>query len=315
MPSLNDFIDQKFARINHRRTVRLFLSQGHGGQADYMTINRQQDACTALYDAVVIPSGARPQFNFVGFTQARVTEFDRCLGLVGEMLQTASPHIGETATFGSHYEDCFGTKAWHGSSATKRAAIARNAQNPQSGFESRVAYVRTKFQDLIAAYAQPWLLVASTTRGDAAALAGLDSHEIKIGPGFPRGAPAHFHAGVLIHEMGHNLGLADVCSVCHHTQLNDSTHFVDRGRLGCDAGLNGDHGDTGPAGTGHYIGSARVRSLASNHKNMSVFNTDSYRWFCYAYWKAEITAQAALHERLRAAEGPAPRQGPQAWAR
>lgn len=301
MPSLNAYVDQNY-RAEQRQTVRLALSRRNGGRNEYMTDDRTQQECERLLQQDVKTIAGRPGFHFIGFDQATVDGLGGCLVHLRSMLETAQQHVGEYyAVFTSKYEEFFGTRAWHGSSATKKAGLAAGNAQAQSGFESRSAYVRARFAELVAALDERWLFVKSNVRGDAASLAATGSYQISIGPAFPKGPPAHFHAGVLIHEMGHNLGLADVCQICHAHHLRDSTHFVDRGRLACNAGQNGPHGDLAGDDNGHYIGSKRVRKLASDHKNMSVFNTDSYRWFCCAYYEAEVNRQRAEHVRLKAA--------------
>jgi hypothetical protein len=300
MPSLNDYVDHKYDHRDQRATVKRVLGTKSRGVAGYMDQVRTDAECEALWGQVVLRSNTHDQFHFVEFEQARVDELAPCLGYVRDMLRAAQPGVGEHFGWSnSKYENFFGSRAWFGVSATKRAGIAAGT-GALSGYESRSAFVRTMFTDLLAAYARTWVLVRSIVPRDAASLSTPGHYQISIGPGFPRGRPGHLHAGVLIHEMGHNLGLVDVCSVCQRTQLDNAAHFVNHVGLTCDD--NATHGDEGPGGNGHFIGEARCKTLASEYKNMSVFNTDSYRLYCCAYYDAEVKAELARHQALKKAE-------------
>jgi len=298
VPTLTAYVDQKYAYRDQRESVKLALGKRSGGVADYLAVDRTQDQCDVLWAAVVKRHVRHPQFHFVGFDQLAVDTFGNCLQYVLDMLQRGQQHVGEFNTFtNTTYEDYFGTRVWHGRSATKR-----NSAQALSGFELRTRYVRNMFTGLVNSHAQTWVLVRSIVPGDVGSLSTPGHYQMSIGPAFPRGAPGYFHASVIIHEMGHNLGLADVCSVCQRAQLADSAHFVARVGLTC-GDENATHGSNGPAnGQGHFISKRRCLTLASDHKNMAVFNTDSYRWFCCAYFSNEVDAEVSAHKGLKAAE-------------
>lgn len=61
---------------------------------------------------------------------------------------------------------------------------------------------------------------------------------------------------------------------------------------------NTPHGATAASGKGHFIGSKQVKRLAEKHKNATIYNTDSYRWYCYAFFKNEVDAGIAAHKAL-----------------
>lgn len=305
MPSLSLFITQQFPIKLQADKVRHEVSFLPDGTKRAMSLDRTLDECRQIVGETVLTpaAGNHRHVRFVGFEQARVDELGACLDTALAMLTEARRHVGlHTWPGKTPYESVFGARAWHGRSATRKAGQALRNANAESGFASRASYVRGKIDQMAADMGDArWMLYQSSEAGDAAALkGGVGGYLMAIGPGFPLGPAGHFHAGVLIHEVGHNQGLADVCDQCqHHRPLLEGAHFMPH----ADANIpqctgNTPHGRMVASGRGHFIGSKQVKRLAENHKNATVYNTDSYRWYCYAFCKNEVDAGITAHKRL-----------------
>ncbi|CAA2109070.1 hypothetical protein [Variovorax paradoxus] len=302
MPSLFEYVREQFPIKLQADKVSNGVRTAPDGSKRNLSENRPVAECERIVAEVVLKPtvGNHRHIRFFGFDQPRVNEFGACLDLAARMLAEARRHVGlHTWPGKTNFEAAFGSRAWHGMSTTRKAGLARGNANAESGFASRSAYVRTKIDQMIADLAsESWMIYKSYEAGDAAALkGGRGGYLMAIGPGFPRGALGHFHAGVLVHEVGHNLGLADVCGTCHRLLL-DGAHFTpyaDANIPQCSS--NNTHGPMMAAG-GHFIGSKQTTRLAEHHKNATVYNTDSYRWYCYAFFKNEVASGIAEHKRL-----------------
>ncbi|SEL31207.1 hypothetical protein SAMN05518845_106114 [Variovorax sp. YR750] len=308
MPKLVDYVRQNFPIDLQRAKVRHAIQFGDGLGLGLMSQELSEGECRGIVDKVVLKpaGGGHRHVRFVGFNQERVDELGACLDTALVMLRKARADVGlHTWPGKTNYETIFGSRAWHGSSATRKAGIAAGNAAAESGFMSRSKYVREKLGQMEADLRDPrWMLYDSNERGDAAALkGGRGGYLMAIGPSFPKGTAGHFHAGVLIHEVGHNLGLADVCGECQqHRLLLDAAHYTPR----ADADIpqctgNNAHGPLAASGRGHFIGSKQVKRLAERHKNATIYNTDSYRWYCYAFFRNEVDAGIATHKALSAA--------------
>ena len=305
MPKLSEYIREKFPVDLVLGKVRHAIQFAEGGGIKALGLDMTAQECQAMVDKVVLTpaAGNHRHVRFIGFDQERVNELGAGLDIALRMLEEAKRNVGlHTWPGKTHYESIFGSRAWHGSSATRKAGAAAGNANAESGFASRASYVRAKIDQMMDDLRDPrWILYKSNEAGDAAALkGGRGGYLMAIGPAFPRGAVGHFHAGVLIHEVGHNLGLADVCGECQqHRQLLDATHYAPRS----DANIpqctgNTPHGAMAASGKGHFIGSKQVKRLADAHKNATIYNTDSYRWYCYAFFKNEVDAGISAHKAL-----------------
>ncbi|MGJ7534591.1 MULTISPECIES: hypothetical protein [unclassified Variovorax] len=305
MPRLSDYVRQNFPIELQLGKVRHAIQFADGLGLGLMNQELTVERCREIVDQVVLKpaAGNHRHVRFVGFDQARVDELGTCLDTALLMLQEARRHVGLYTWPGkTSYETIFGSRAWHGSSATRKAGVAGGNASAESGFASRASYVRTKIDQMVVDLRDPrWMVYDSKEKGDAALLkGGRGGYLMAIGPAFPKGAVGHFHAGVLIHEVGHNLGLADICGVCqeHHDLLN-AAHYAPR----ADANIpqcsgNNAHGELAASGRGHFIGSKQVKRLADGHKNATIYNTDSYRWYCYAFFKNQVDAGIAQHKAL-----------------
>lgn len=305
MPALSTHVAQKFPISFQNTLMQIAVRKPREGVVREMGEDRTEEECQRLVDETFMrPAvGNHRHLRFLGFDQARVDELGACFDIAHAMLTEARPHVGlHTWPGKTKYEAAFGARAWHGSSATRKAGLVRGDVNAESGFLSRARFVRDKIDQMLADLRDPrWIVYRSTEAGDAAAAkGGLGGYTMAIGPGFPRGRAGHFHAGVLIHEMGHNRGLADICDQCPEPKLLlESAHFVpytDDNIPPCRA--NSKHGAMVVLGKGHFIGSKQVKRLAENHKNATIYNTDSYRWYCYAFFRNLVDAGIAEHKRL-----------------
>ena len=305
MPSLSLYITRRFPIKLQADMVRHEVSFLPDGSKRAMTPDLTLDECRQIVDENVLTpaAGNHRHLRFVGFEQARVDELGACFDTALAMLTEARRHVGLHTWRGkTPYESVFGAHAWHGSSATRKAGLALGNANAESGFASRASYVRNKIDQMAADMSDArWLVCKSNDVNDAAALkGGVGGYLMEIGAGFPLGPAGHYHAGVLIHEVGHNQGLADVCDQCqHHRPLLEGAHFMPH----ADANIpqctgNKPHGHMAASGRGHFIGAKQVKRLAENHKNATVYNTDSYRLYCYAFFKNEAAAGLAEHKRL-----------------
>ena len=284
LPAQGDFVIRRF-------------ENKHWSQAKMAQL-RDPEECRELWEAEAMRTASHPNFQFIGFTFDRVQEFSYCLGVLKEMVAKGLSQVGLFTYPGdTTFEKFFGTRPWHGRSATVRAG----GPNALSGFQSRAQYVRQMLTEMQANLAKTWIIFNDGTPNIAASLAYEGSFRIEIGKAFPKGLPKHYHAGILIHEMGHNVGLSDVCSLCHEAQLSNCAHFIAHGHLECKAGENARHGNLASQGRGHFIGSDRVKLLAKSYENMAVFNTDSYRCYCSSFWAKEANEQWALHQKLEMA--------------
>lgn len=308
MPKLFKYLADNFPTELVISKIRSEIQFTEGLGLGLMGQDLTEERCREIIAKVVLKpvAGNHRHVRFIGFEQGRVNELGAGLDIALLMLEEAKRNVGlHTWPGKTHYETIFGARAWHGSSATRKAGVAAGNANAESGFALRASYVRAKIDQMMVDLRDPrWILYKSNDAGDAAALkGGRGGYLMAIGPAFPRGLVGHFHAGVLIHEVGHNLGLADVCGECQqHRELLDSVHYAPRS----DANIpsctgNNAHGPMADAGKGHFIGLKQVKRLAEGHKNATIYNTDSYRWYCYAFFKNEVDAGLAAHKALKAA--------------
>ena len=265
-----------------------------------MSLERTPAECQAIYDAVVLSprNGHAENFKFIGFTQAEVDALGACLYLAEGMLYEARRHVGlHTWPGRTNFENFFGARAWHGRSATRRANPAPIGQpGDSSSFALRATYVRGKINEIIASLDHPgWLVRKSDSPLFVAAAKGLRLQMMEIGAAFSFGTPRHLHDGVLIHEVGHNVGLADICDSCNPTMkgYEHYTATLDANIRQCRVAAHG--------AEGHFIGKERVLQLAEKHKNAAIYNTDSYRYYCYSFFLSRVRADLAEHAAARVA--------------
>ena len=184
------------------------------------------------------------------------------------MLTTALQHVGKFNTFSSTpYEICFG----------------KHASRSNVSWAHRSAKVTDILTEIDASLDKKWVIQKAVGNDVASWSAG---DKLAIGTGWT--GAGKFSAGVIIHELGHSIGLADVCDLCpYFNHVHETEHFHDYTKVEIKCGKNSDHGKL-TGGKGHFIGLKRVKLLAKNKKNLTVWNTDSYRWFCYHFFKADV---------------------------
>lgn len=294
MQSLNDYINEQ-DHLSSNRTytdcVRQAVRLGRKPSHD-MWVARTTAECKAIYDTAVLRprNGSAGNFKFIGFTQAEVDELGTCLDLATDMLNEALRHVGlHTWPGRTNFEMFFGARALHGQSAARRTATLLDGRD-MSGFALRAAYVRHKIGQILASLRHPdWLVMKNSQSKFVAAAKGLGQHFMEIGSGFPAGTPRYLHAGVLIHEVGHNVGLADICDSCNPKMLGYA-HYTQRADADIAQCQKPAHGDNG-----HFIDKEPVLRLAAKHKNAAIYNADSYRYYCYSFFLSQVRADYAVH--------------------
>lgn len=217
---------------------------------------------------------AKPKLLFVGFEVGQsqvVNSIAAAFDEVSAMLDAGLRNVGLSGRLSATpYELLFGTKALRsGSSFLLR--------------ENKVREILNAIKDQLA---QSWTIerkgsdVASWSSGD----------RIAIGSAWPPNG-GKFAAGILIHEMGHRQGLQDICAACRVADLKKAHfQFYESEQLKC--AKNDIHGPLAASNKGHFIGLKRSKLLATTQKNLTVWNADSYRWYCSYFFKTEVQAGA-----------------------
>ena len=221
-------------------------------------------------------AAARRDILFVGFKgtqQALVDTIATAFGDVITMVDSGLAGAGlSNATTPTPYEILFGKK-------TSRSTASYPLR--QRKVTDMLTAIRTGVTDR-------WIVEYKERDGDIASWSG--GTKINIGTGW-RGT-GKYTTGFLIHEMGHRCGLVDVCSTCLRTQLTRSHYQPTYTYSALNCKRNDLHGGTPmvTANTGHFIGTRRCRMLALEQKNLTIWNADSYRWFCSYFHKTEVQA-------------------------
>lgn len=262
--------EQKTAAENY---VLPAMLREYGGQSD-------SDISADRFSGLLgLQSAAKPGILFLGFSsQPQVDVIASALGDVHTMVTTALQQVGVSwKVSASPYEKMFGTRALRSGAS----------------YDKRVIKVRATLNAIDAGLATRWTIRRSTADDVASYSSG---NKLDIGTKWPA-AGGKFAAGVLIHEIGHWTGLVDVCQVCQAQQLLDQ-HYQDQyttQTLRCAS--NTPHGNAARNGSGHFIGIKRCKLLATTQKNLTVWNTDSYRWFCSYFFQSEVNQGAAAFTR------------------
>jgi hypothetical protein len=220
-------------------------------------------------------SAVKPHLLFLRFPvdkQLLVDQIAHAFDDVNEMLTAALAHVGQSNSFSlSPYELLFGKR-----SLRSGASYAQR--------ETKVTNVLRAIQ---AGLMQNWTIKYDEIANDIASFSG--GNRIAVGKAW--GGGGKFAAGFLIHEMGHWAGLVDVCSLCCDAQIR-TKHFqagYTTAQLNCLNNRGHATRDRIQAGQGHFIGYKRAKLLATTQKNLTVWNADSYRWYCYQFFKTEVT--------------------------
>lgn len=237
----------------------------------------------SLATAMRAQSAARPDILFVGFRANEQTKVDSIaagFGLVATLVESGLANVGIYSNFYSTpYELLFGKHALRsGASYLLR--------------KDKVTSVLTEIRNSLS---RRWIIRNSVGAKDAASWSA--GTKIEIGSSWAGGGM--FSAGVLLHEIGHYNGLVDVCSMpeCCGKFLRIE-HFrpaFTTEQLECER--NEVHGPQASKGSGHFIGLKRAKLLATTQKNLTVWNADSYRWYCSYFHKQEINAGAPTRIR------------------
>jgi len=168
--------------------------------------------------------------------------------------------------------------------------FGRKTRFSGSSYALRQAKVGAVLQAVRDGLANKWVVKYDAIAQDIASWSA--GNTIAIGTAFRPGG-GKFAAGVLIHEMGHRAGLVDVCSYCLSQQLKAAHFQAGYTTAGLNCGNNKEHGKSvhvKDANAGHFIGMRRSKLLATTQKNLTVWNADSYRWYCCYFHRDEVTA-------------------------
>jgi hypothetical protein len=240
--------------------------------------NNDQEVSKAEFDNALATHSpqapARADILFVGFKAGQaelVASIAAAFDEVRVLVDAGLVGAGLSGTvFSTPYETLFGTKA-----------LRSGASYPLR--HRKVVQVLT---DIRTGLADRWVVEYKQYDNDVASWSG--GTKVNIGKGFKGGGK--FAAGVLIHEMGHRKGLVDVCTACRRAQIR-LEHFQGAYTTELlDCADNDGHGKDAMviANTGHFIGNRRTKLLATQQKNLAVWNADSYRWYCYRFFKDEV---------------------------
>ncbi|APW41535.1 hypothetical protein RS694_02515 [Rhodoferax saidenbachensis] len=219
---------------------------------------------------------AKPKLLFIGFEAGElqmVNSIAAAFDDVNTMLDAGLQNVGVSGRFSATpYELLFGTKAMRSGSS----------------FALRERKVKEVLEAIQTDLTKHWIIERKATSSDVASWSAGD--KIAIGSAWPQGG-GKFAAGVLIHEMGHRQGLQDICAVCRAADLK-TAHFQLYESESLKCSKNKPHGDLAASNGGHFIGIKRSRLLATTQKNLTVWNADSYRWYCSYFFKPEVQAGA-----------------------
>lgn len=224
----------------------------------------------ALFDKHVGPQAtSHPDLLFVGFPDLQaVKRIAAALDLVKGMVQRGIQYAGVSPTFTkSPYEMLFG---------------AHRVRSHH--WLARVSLVQARLTDIANGTAAPWI-IRRTVNDDVASWPG--GNKLDIGSGFGT-AQGHWAAGFLLHEIGHAKGrLEDICRTCHGTEATLTHYKHCNPAQPAKCGSNNTHKSAGVSG--HFSGKLdRVKSLASLNKNLTIWNADSYRWYCLYLYRGAL---------------------------
>ncbi|MBI2771602.1 MAG: hypothetical protein HYX47_18400 [Burkholderiales bacterium] len=239
-----------------------------------------QDQYNGFFTALGPQARGKPDLLFLNFTPAlqdMVTGIADAFGHVDVMVASGLAGAGlSNAEQATTYELLFGKKT----------------RTSWSSFPQRTAKVKAVLGVIRAGLAEKWVVKYDSIASDIASHSG--GNTITIGTGWRPGG-GKFAAGVLIHEMGHRAGLVDVCSFCLDAQLKKSHFQSGYATAGLNCAKNNEHGKSKyvkDANSGHFIGLKRSKLLPLVQKNLTIWNADSYRWYCSYFHKDDVTNTA-----------------------
>lgn len=259
-------------RYPYQKPAANILSTGGGGKIDNLV-----NAICHLYacdmpangtaskkfervlDNIIGPqSVALPNILFLGFKDNRqhlVQKLSTSWEKIGDWTQNAINGVGKDKA----YSQWFGGK----SLASKTSYLKREAM------------VSEKLSAIQVNVRQKWTLKWAPMGKDVASRVSDNFMTIGLGMNNAQATSENI-TGILIHEIGHNNGLEDVCELCRGKEIKQA-HFQTRDAGSMKCNNNNIHSQNG----NHYTGSKKCKKLVSMSKNSSVWNTDNYRWYCY----------------------------------
>lgn len=194
---------------------------------------------------------------------------------IGEMLDLALARAGLSLdTTYTEYESIFGVKM----------------SGSELRFAERCTIVRENITKMKDKLSEEWVLIdESNSAAGAGSVAYVTDYKVnKIFLGklfFTRTTPEV--AAVLIHEIGHCIGLQDICVTCH----NIDAVKLPRVDPGACSNNNG-HGNIVGEWAGHIITYPRALTLAVKNPDLATWNADAYRRYCLALYSAEMDVPA-----------------------
>jgi hypothetical protein len=256
-----------------KTAMELFMA---GKLGKTTTNDATPDEFAAIRAEMGCQSAAKPQFVFLGFDSQPIVN-----GIAGAFAELTTMVNSGLAQVGV---------SWKASSSPYEKIFGKSAMRSGASYALRVAKVRQVLNDIGASVNNAWVIRNDSGAGDVASYS--DGNKLQIGSKWPTGG-GKFAAGVLIHEIGHWTGLVDVCSHCQAQELLKK-HFQMYTTAGLKCSKNGPHGADAARNEGHFIGITRSKLLATTQKNLTVWNADSYRWYCSYFHQDDVAAGAAL---------------------
>jgi hypothetical protein len=226
---------------------------------------------------------------FSGFTQNEIDSIVKWWKRGAQILWCAEYDVGGYNRIGtSNYEKLFG----------------KRGLRSDAGYEARAGFVGETIHAMTSALDQPWFIEKDNALRALAGSSGTGSYALKLGA-----LTNLAELGFLIHEWAHNAGMEDVCSACS-SALFEKAASLSRMAVRSQARMarernrhdlyphslrgtppqcanNAAHG--GPDGS-QFQGYERATRLARVSKHLSVWNADSYRWYCLLFFKYEANA-------------------------
>lgn len=194
---------------------------------------------------------------------------------IGEMLDLAIARAGLSIdTTYTEYESIFGVKM----------------PGSELRFAERCTIVKENIMKMKDKLSEEWVLIdESNSAAGAGSVAYVTDYKVnKIFLGklfFTRTTPEV--AAVLIHEIGHCIGLQDICVTCH----NIDAVKLPRVDPGACTNNNG-HGNIAGEWAGHIITYPRALTLAVKNPDLATWNADAYRRYCLALYSAKMDVPA-----------------------